>query len=93
MAWITTTERTTYGWHDVPTTDVPSDRDMKSALVDRLNENLYTQDARIRVEVTDRVVVLHGEVDTSMVKRVAGEDAWDVPGVVDVSNQLSVADR
>jgi osmotically-inducible protein OsmY len=25
-----------------------------------------------------------------MTKRVAGEDAWDVPGVVDVSNQLTV---
>lgn len=91
MAWITTTERTTYGWHDVPNTEVPTDRDMKSALVARLNENLYTQDAQIRVEVTDRVVVLAGEVDSPLVKRVAGEDAWDVPGVLDVSNQLTVA--
>ena len=79
MAWITTMERTTYGWHDVPNTEVPTDREMKSTLVARLNENLYTQDEQIRVEVTDRVVVL------------AGEDAWDVPGVVDVSNQLTVA--
>ncbi len=92
MAWITTTERTTYGWHDVPNADVPTDREMKSALVHRLNENLYTQDAQIRVEVTDRVVVLVGEVETHVIRRVAGEDAWDVPGVVDVSNQLSVAD-
>ncbi len=91
MAWITTRERTTYGWHDVPNAEVPADREMKSALVHRLNENLYTQDAQIRVEVTDRVVVLNGEVDTPIVRRVAGEDAWDVPGVVDVSNQLSVA--
>ncbi len=91
MAWITTTERTTYGWHDVPNTEVPTDREMKSALVARLNENLYTQDAQIRVEVTDRVVVLAGEVDSPLVKRVAGEDAWDVPGVLDVSNQLTVA--
>jgi osmotically-inducible protein OsmY len=91
MAWITTTERTTYGWHDVPDTDVPDDREMKSALVDRLNENLYTQDAQIAVEVTDRVVVLAGEVDSPIMRRVAGEDAWDVPGVVDVSNQLAVA--
>ena len=91
MAWITTTERTTYGWHDVPNTEVPTDREMKSALVARLNENLYTQDAQIRVEVTDRVVVLAGEVDSPLVKRVAGEYAWDVPGALDVSNQLTVA--
>jgi osmotically-inducible protein OsmY len=90
MAWITTTERTIYGWHDVPTSDVPNDREMKRALVERLRENLYTEDAQIRVDVTDRVIVLDGEVEAPIVKRVAGEDAWDVPGVVDVSNQLSV---
>jgi osmotically-inducible protein OsmY len=90
MAWITTTERTTYRWHDVPNAEAPSDREMKSALVRRLRENLYTQDAQIRVEVQDRVVVLHGAVRDRMTKRVAGEDAWDVPGVVDVSNQLTV---
>lgn len=90
MGWITTTERTIYGWRDVPTADVPNDREMKRALVERLRENLYTQDAQIRVEVTDRVIVLDGEVETPIVKRVAGEDAWDVPGVVDVSNQMTV---
>ncbi|HET6775644.1 MAG TPA: BON domain-containing protein [Acidimicrobiales bacterium] len=63
---------------------------MKRALVERLRENLYTEDAQIRVDVTDRVIVLDGQVETPIVKRVAGEDAWDVPGVVDVSNQLSV---
>ncbi|HEX6424678.1 MAG TPA: BON domain-containing protein [Acidimicrobiales bacterium] len=90
MAWITTTERTTYRWHDVPSAEAPSDRDMKSALVHRLRENLYTEDAQIRVEVQDRVVILHGVVPDRMAKRVAGEDAWDVPGVIDVSNQLAV---
>jgi osmotically-inducible protein OsmY len=90
MAWITTTERTMYRWQDVPNTEVPADREMKSALVDRLNENLYTQDAQIKVDVLDRVIVLDGEVESPIVKRVAGDDAWDVPGVVDVSNQLTV---
>ncbi|MGH9236080.1 MAG: BON domain-containing protein [Acidimicrobiales bacterium] len=69
---------------------MPNDREMKRALVERLRENLYTEDAQIRVDVIDRVIVLDGEVETPIVKRVAGEDAWDVPGVVDVSNQLSV---
>ncbi|HEX6421331.1 MAG TPA: BON domain-containing protein [Acidimicrobiales bacterium] len=92
MARTTTTERT----HDrdgMPIVEAPTDREMKSALVGRLRENLYTQDARIRVEVGNRVVVLRGAVPTAMAKRVAGEDAWNVPGVLDVSNQLTVRGR
>jgi osmotically-inducible protein OsmY len=91
MAWTSYRDRTTYGWQDVPDEAVPSDREMKSALVHRLHENLYTQDARIKVDVDHRVIVLGGEVDSTTAKRVAGDDAWDTPGVVDVSNQLVVA--
>jgi osmotically-inducible protein OsmY len=90
MAWITTRQRTTYAWQDVPADLVPSDREMKSVLVHRLNENLYTQDAQIRVEVDNRVIVLSGEVGSPEVRRAAGDDAWDTPGVMDVSNQLVV---
>jgi osmotically-inducible protein OsmY len=91
MAWITTPERTRYDWHEVPSDELPSDGEMKAVLVSRLNENLYTQDADIRVEVSDRVVVLDGDVDSPIVRRVAGDDAWDVPGVVEVDNRLAVA--
>lgn len=91
MAWITRHQRTTYDWHEVPDTAVPSDREMKSTLVSRLNENLFTQDADIRVHVADRIVVLHGDVESDEVKRAAIDDAWDVPGVVEVENQLTIA--
>ena len=37
------------------------------------------------------MVVLGGEVDSPIAKRVAGDDAWDTPGIVDVSNQLVVS--
>jgi osmotically-inducible protein OsmY len=37
------------------------------------------------------VVVLGGEVESPIVKRVAGDDAWDTPGVLDVSNELVVS--
>jgi phospholipid/cholesterol/gamma-HCH transport system permease protein len=30
------------------------------------------------------------EVSSALAKRAAGDDAWDTPGVVDVSNQLQV---
>ena len=91
MAWINRKDRTTYSWSDVPTAELPSDREMKSALVHRLNENPYTEDAEIKVDVDHRVIVLGGEVETPIAKRVAGDDAWDTPGVIDVSNQLVVA--
>jgi osmotically-inducible protein OsmY len=91
MAWITTPERTTYDWHEVPSDEVPSDREMKAVLVSRLNENLYTQDSDIRVDVSERVVVLDGDVDSPIVRRIAADDAWDVPGVMEVDNRLSVA--
>jgi osmotically-inducible protein OsmY len=91
MAWITTHERTTYDWHEVPSDDVPSDREMKSVLVSRLNENPYTQDAQIRVDVEDRTVVLLGAVETPDAKHAADDDAWAVPGVVEVDNRLQVA--
>ena len=91
MPWISYPSRTTYVWQNVPSDKVPSDREMKSALIHRLNENLYTQDAEIKVDVDHRVVVLGGEVDSPDARRAAVDDAWDVPGVVDVSNRLVVA--
>jgi osmotically-inducible protein OsmY len=91
MPWITRPGRTYYGRQDVPRDVLPGDRELKSVLVDRLNENIFTQDARIRVEVDHRVVVLGGEVESPIVKRIAGDDAWDTPGVLDVSNELVVS--
>ena len=91
MAWINRKDRTTYSWSDVPTDALPTDREMMSVLVHRLNETPYTEDAEIKVDVDHRVIVLGGEVETPIAKRVAGDDAWDIPGVMDVSNQLVVA--
>jgi osmotically-inducible protein OsmY len=91
MPWISYPRRTTYAWQNVPADKVPKDREMKSALIHRLNENLYTQDAEIKVDVDHRVVVLGGEVDSPDACRAVVDDAWDVPGVVDVSNRLVVA--
>jgi hypothetical protein len=65
-----------------------SDGDIKSTVVERLKTNIYTTDEDIRVDVKQRVVVLGGEVDSWVAKRAAGDDAWDTPGVVDVSNRL-----
>jgi hypothetical protein len=40
--------------------------------------------------VDPRRVILNGAVSSSRAKRAAGDDAWDTPGVTDVSNQLQV---
>lgn len=66
----------------------PSDGDVKSAVVERLKTNTHTKDEDIKIDVKQHVVVLGGEVSSWLAKRAAGDDAWDTPGVVDVSNQL-----
>jgi len=91
MPWSTRTSRIYFDWQEMPSDELPTDRELKSVLVGRLRENIFTQGAQIRVDVDHRVVVLGGEVDSPIAKRVAGDDAWDTPGIVDVSNQLVVS--
>jgi osmotically-inducible protein OsmY len=87
------TSRYYYDWYTGEHTVVvpsASDGDIKSEVVDRLRENLYTRDHKLKVNVHSGAVVLEGTVDTALAKRAAGDDAWDTPGVMDVSNQLQV---
>jgi osmotically-inducible protein OsmY len=86
--WNYPDERYYYGWLDEPWPRQPSDAEIKSMVVDRLRENPQTEDSDIRVDVKQGVVILGGEVPSWVAKRAAGDDAWDTPGVVDVSNQL-----
>jgi osmotically-inducible protein OsmY len=67
-----------------------SDGDIKSDVVNRLRENVHTAPHTLEVNVQSGVVILAGEVSTPLAKRAAGDDSWDTPGVVDVSNQLLV---
>jgi BON domain-containing protein len=88
-AWAYPIDRYYYGWYGLPMLDLePTDADIKTVVVDRLRDNPSTVDSDIRVDVKQGVVILGGEVDSALAKRVAGDDAWDIPGVVDVSNQL-----
>jgi len=50
-----------------------TDGDIKSIVVDRLRENEFTKDSDIKVDVKQSVVVLGGEVPSSLAKRAAGE--------------------
>lgn len=78
-----------YSWFgEMPPDSEPSDGDLKSAVVERLQTHAHTKNEEIDVAVEDGVVTLDGEVSTRLAKRSAGDDAWDTPGVVDVRNQL-----
>lgn len=90
--WIYPGSRYYYDWYDPDNTPPakPTDGEIKSVLVDRLRENPWTKDDDIRVDVKRNVVILSGEVSTTRAKRAAGDDAWDTPGVVDISNRLEV---
>ncbi len=90
-AWAYPYDRYYYGWYDVPMAGPePTDHGIKSTVVDRLRENPYTADHDIRVDVEKGVVILTGQVSSPRAKRAAGDDAWDCPGVSDVSNQLTI---
>jgi osmotically-inducible protein OsmY len=72
--------------------DAPTDREVRSTVVHRLRENPYTLDCRIKVTVDDGVVALGGHVHTPTARDAAADDAWAVPGVFEVRNEL-VVDR
>ena len=86
-------ERYYYGWYgdQQPAQASPqTDGQIKSEVVDRLRQNVHTKDHTLAVNVQSGVVVLTGDVSSVLAKRAAGDDCWDTPGVVDVSNQLRV---
>ena len=87
-------ERYYYGWYggqqQPAQASRPTDGQIKSDVVDRLRQNVHTKDHTLTVNVESGVVVLTGDVSTVLAKRAAGDDSWDTPGVVDVSNQLRV---
>lgn len=60
---------------------------------DRLAENGWIDEGQVKVKVVDGRVELMGVVDTIQAKRSAGDDAWDVPGVLDVINKLKIVRR
>lgn len=78
-----------YSWFgEIPADSEPSDGDLKSAVIERLQTHMHTKKEDIEVDVENGVVTLEGEVSSRLAKRSAGDDAWDTPGVVDVRNQL-----
>lgn len=87
--WTYPLDRYYYPWYGA-TPAGATDGDIKAVVVDRLRENPHTKPHDIKVDVKQSVVILGGDVGSALAKRAAGDDAWDTPGVKDVSNQLRV---
>ena len=90
MAWTMQQDRMRYTAADLPEAALPPDREVKSTVVHRLRENPYTADGHIRVDVSDGVVELGGTVSSLEARQVATEDAFTIPGVVEVHNEIEV---
>lgn len=88
--WTYPQDRYYYNWYGSLPPSKLTDGDIKSMVVEQLRVDPFTADETIRVDVKRNVVILTGDVSTTLAKRVAGDDAWDTPGVADVSNQLAV---
>lgn len=88
--WAYPENRYYYEWYEQEPTNERSDTEIKQDLLDRLRTGPYEDRLDIDVDVKKAVVILTGEARSTVAKRAAGDDAWDTPGVKDVSNQIVV---
>lgn len=73
----------------------PLDEDLRIAalVAQRLSIDWCTRRRQISVTVQNRVVILTGQVASRAARQAAGELAWDVAGVFDVCNALTLHGR
>lgn len=72
----------------------PSDEQIQEMIYDSIDADpVVPYDSDITVEVTGGVVTLSGTVPNKRVKHAVGDDAWWVPGVWDVNNNLQIVGR
>ena len=74
----------------VPTT--ATDEQIRDMVYESLDADpIIPYDADISVDVHNGVVTLTGTVPNKRIKHAAGDDAWWIPPVVDVENDLEIA--
>jgi hypothetical protein len=72
----------------------PNDAEIKYFVENALdNDPEIPPHANIGVEVQNGVVTLTGTVPNKRIKHAAGDDAWWIPQVVDVHNEIQVMPR
>lgn len=75
-------------------TGLPTDEEIVEMVYDSIDADpLIPYDADIDVLVDSGEVTLVGTVPNKRVKHAAGDDAWWIPGVTDVHNDLQVGGR
>ena len=67
-----------------------SDSDIKSDCESALFYDTAVSSLDVKCDCNNGVITLTGTVDSELKKRLAAEDAWRVPGVSDVQNQINV---
>ncbi|CCF85691.1 BON domain-containing protein [Nitrolancea hollandica] len=67
-----------------------SDADLAADVNNRLVSDTWVDATNIRINIHRGVVTLTGTVPSLFQKRMAGDDAWDTPGVIDVRNDLRI---
>ena len=67
-----------------------ADEDIKRDVDTALFYDEVVSSLGVKVSVNDGTVILDGQVNSDQAKRLASDDAWQVPGVKDVKNELQV---
>ncbi len=79
------------GWAYPPT---PSDEQIAEMIYDAIDADpVIPFDSDINVKVAAGGVTLSGTVPNKRIKHAAGDDAWWIPGVWDVNNNLQIVGR
>lgn len=75
-------------------TGIPSDEEITDMVFDSIDADpVVPYESDINVDVTGGIVTLSGTVPNKRIKHAVGDDAWWVPGVIDVNNNLQVSGR
>lgn len=73
---------------------LPTDAEIEEMIYDAVDSDpLIPFDSDIDVSVEAGTVYLRGDVPSKRIKHAAGDDAWWIPGVVDVHNDMKVTPR
>ncbi|SRR6056297_608433 len=70
--------------------EIPSDKELKTQLMDILIWNTSIDTTKIEIEVKNQWVTLKGDVDSYWKKYLAEEKALNLHGVVGVTNEIAV---
>jgi osmotically-inducible protein OsmY len=73
---------------------LPTDSEIEEMIYDAIDADpLIPFDANVDVSVEAGTVYLRGDVPSKRIKHAAGDDAWWIPGVIDVHNEMKVTQR